>query len=95
MQSFDQMLLAWARKQPADAEYDYGSIHNCALCQFLKDTGICSTPRAGGSYWTDTSLPFDSRVEHRLSSTVLSALIGSTFGELTDAMLAARSEQPK
>jgi hypothetical protein len=47
-------VLAWARTKPADEVYDYGNPGDCALCQFLKETG---QTRQGGSigerYWTD------------------------------------------
>jgi hypothetical protein len=37
-------VLAWARTKPADARYDYGDPNNCALCQFLSDTGRAERP---------------------------------------------------
>lgn len=45
-------LLAWARTKPAGERYDYGDVNNCALCQFLRETGRESNPSVGGeSYY--------------------------------------------
>lgn len=29
-------LLAWLEKQPADAEYNWSSIHGCLVCNYLR-----------------------------------------------------------
>lgn len=44
-------FLAWARTKPAVDEYRYGSTTNCALCQFLRETGRGVRPVVGNNYW--------------------------------------------
>jgi hypothetical protein len=43
-------VLAWARTKPADESYSYGSNTDCALCQFVRETGRVRQPTAGASY---------------------------------------------
>lgn len=37
-------VLAWARTKPADERYNYSDNTNCALCQFLRETGRAVSP---------------------------------------------------
>jgi hypothetical protein len=37
-------VLAWARTKPADEPYWYGSCNNCAIAQFLRETGRAERP---------------------------------------------------
>lgn len=53
MQSFDRMVLDWARKQPADGTYDYEDHRGCAICAFLKYAGLTDEPRVSPFYWRD------------------------------------------
>jgi hypothetical protein len=104
MLSFDRMVLDWARKQPADAKYDYASNDDCALCQFLRATGICAQPRVGGDYWRDDTLGFRDSFDqkHSISSAMVSALVASPrslgglaerlSGQPTDIFLARTNE---
>lgn len=45
-------VLAWARTKPADERYDYQDTGNCALCQFLKASGLAERPYVE-MYWAD------------------------------------------
>lgn len=63
-------VLAWARTKPADERYDYDDVANCAMCQFLRDTGRASDPNVGSLTWDDLdnletldSVPFDPRLD--------------------------------
>ena len=42
-------VLAWARTKPADEVYVYTDSTNCALCQFLRETGRVLKPCLGGN----------------------------------------------
>lgn len=46
-------VLAWARTKPADEEYEYCSNDNCAVAQFLKETGRSKEPSVDPFFWTD------------------------------------------
>jgi hypothetical protein len=46
-------VLAWARTKPAIGEFDYFDNTNCALCQFLRETGRATAPIVYGWDWTD------------------------------------------
>lgn len=48
-----QQLLAWARTKPADEGYDYADYRNCAICQFLRETGRCDDPAVSENHWRD------------------------------------------
>jgi hypothetical protein len=45
-------VLAWARTKPADERYDYTASSNCALCQFLRETGRGVNPSVGPDGWS-------------------------------------------
>jgi hypothetical protein len=72
--SIEGLFIDWVARQPAERTYDYGSISDCAFCQFLKDTGIAAEPRVGGIYWHDNTTP-DAR-RHDFSERVADALVG-------------------
>lgn len=46
-------VLAWARTKPAKGRYDYCSNRQCAVAQFLRDTGRAAAPYVAGNYWVD------------------------------------------
>jgi hypothetical protein len=46
-------VLAWARTKPADERYNYVDPHNCAISQFLRDTGRAVTPVVNQMSWWD------------------------------------------
>jgi hypothetical protein len=46
-------ILAWARMKPADEAYRYTSSRDCAVCQFLRETGRCRTPSISSNRWYD------------------------------------------
>ena len=56
-------VLAWARTKPADERYDYSDGSNCALCQFLDETGRAANPRvdmwqlSSAGQWYDADAP--------------------------------------
>lgn len=81
-------VLAWARTKPADKAYDYGSNGNCALCQFLRETGRCATPSVGGRTWSDRSL-WSGRASYPtfdIPDPIGTALIAETFGQLVSRL---------
>jgi hypothetical protein len=47
-------VLAWARTKSGG--YDYLNSRNCALCQFLRETGRAAKPYATGFDWSDEAL---------------------------------------
>ena len=58
-------VLAWARTKPADERYDYENPRNCALCQFLRETGRCDAPAVSSGYgWGEASAPMRSRRQY-------------------------------
>lgn len=74
-------VLAWARTKHPSEGYDYGDNDNCALCQFLRETGRASEPSVGGltwSEWRGKSLLYSRPIPIPLNT----ALIGATFGNL-------------
>jgi len=48
-------VLAWARTKPTGDAYDYMKSRDCALCQFLRDTGRAERPRVIPQRYTDDS----------------------------------------
>ena len=78
-------VLAWARTKPSDASYDYRSNDNCAICQFLRETGRCDRPSAGDKYWRDTSLGYH---ENAFPEGIWLALLAGTFGGLAERLAA-------
>jgi hypothetical protein len=56
-------VLAWALTKPADQTYDYQAKGNCALCQFLRETGRAREPKVLAhfgdkvGFWTDADQP--------------------------------------
>jgi hypothetical protein len=53
VKSFEQQFTDWVRSKPADEAYDYSDVLNCALCQFLRETGMAKAPLVGGYRWTE------------------------------------------
>ena len=51
-------VLEWARTKPADGRYNYNSNENCALCQFLRETGRAKFPTLGSTFWSDWELGY-------------------------------------
>ena len=50
---FTQQVREWAAKKPADETYDYTDSRNCALCQFLRESGFASRPAVSPGIWRD------------------------------------------
>jgi hypothetical protein len=46
-------VLAWARTKPAGEVYNYVDPTNCALCQFLRETGRATEPNVNPFTWRD------------------------------------------
>jgi hypothetical protein len=51
-------VLAWARTKPADEAYDYTRSDNCAICQFLRETGRAARPLVDMTGWEDATKPY-------------------------------------
>jgi hypothetical protein len=85
--SLVQHFTDWARQQ-GDAQYDYGDITNCALCQFLNANGYAKTPRVGGDTWRDASVKPMQR--HDIDERLAEALVSEprTFAALADRLSA-------
>lgn len=77
MISLTHQFLAWCRSKPADEEFVYGDIYNCAFAQFLKESGICADPRVGGTYWSDRSIK--NAPNHELPKKLCVALLTPPF----------------
>lgn len=43
-------VLAWARTKPTDERYNYTDSGNCAVCQFVRETGRVAEPSLGGNH---------------------------------------------
>lgn len=88
MQSITEQFKAWVRTKPADELYCYGDNDNCAMGQFLLDSGLCLNPRVGGDYWRDGSLPLLERNLHPLPERLRAALSRApyTFGALAERL---------
>jgi hypothetical protein len=58
-------VLVWARTKPADEAYNYVDARDCALCQFLRETGRVASPSVNawdfGSTEGGPRLPIDER----------------------------------
>lgn len=77
-------VLAWARTKPADETYCYTDPGNCALCQFLRDTGRALEPRVAPPAWREgvlskDRLPYPVALEDPLA-------LSDTFGELVERL---------
>ena len=86
MKSFDQQVADWARSKPADETYVFSDCTDCALGQFLKETGMMALPIVGPTAWTG---PGD-EPWHPISGLLASALVDepATFGALADRLSA-------
>jgi hypothetical protein len=86
MKSFDQQVADWARTKGADEVYEYGDPLNCALCQFLRDTGMARNPSVGPDDWSDGNYLQNTR--HPIGKEMAKALSmrPHTFGALTDRL---------
>lgn len=51
--SFSHAILEWARSKPAGERYDYCSNGNCAIAQFLRETGRAKQPMVGFNDWCE------------------------------------------
>lgn len=74
-------VLAWARTKPADERYNYSDLDNCALCQFLRDTGRAIRPEAGGSFWSGVN-SLGETIGGDIQTGLDRALVAQTFGAL-------------
>lgn len=85
MKSLEQQFVDWVAKQPANAEYDYGDVENCAIVRGLRELGY-PVRSAAGAYWRDTDFvkhPLDGRLNSAASQWPY------TFGALTARLLLA------
>jgi hypothetical protein len=46
-------VLEWSRTKPAGEGYDYGEPGECAIAQFLRETGRAANPNVGEFAWRD------------------------------------------
>jgi hypothetical protein len=74
-------FLDWARRKPAGERYDYNDIANCAMCQFLRETGRALEPRVS-STWRERYVPNSRRPLPPKLDNALASLGGWTFGAL-------------
>lgn len=72
-------VLAWARTKPADEEYDYCSNGNCAVAQFLKETGRAKKPRVHPEDWYDGKRGKAHDLDYRISCAANNSI--EQFGE--------------
>lgn len=86
-------FLAWARTKPADQAYCYTSNGECAVAQFLRDTGRAAEPRVCPWQWRDGL----DGAWHRFSDEIEDAVDGqaaNTFGALVGRLAKARASNP-
>jgi hypothetical protein len=78
-------VLTWARTKPADEAYDYLANCNCALAQFLRETGRSPSPWVTGFDWREGS--FDGQ-RHQMPKVVADAVnaFPNTFGAFADRL---------
>ena len=68
-------LVKWLKTKPAGKRYNYGSIHNCLLAQFLKETGAIGPHELiGGTFYGNRNLPIPVRLR------IIAGQGKSTFG---------------
>jgi len=64
---FAYAILDWARSKPADERYSYLDRCDCAIGQFLKETGRAHKPLVLGDTWQERDggavHSFDARVD--------------------------------
>lgn len=76
-------FAAWARTKPADEPYDYRGGINCALEQFLRETGRATKP-----YVRCFTYRCDDGVTRFIPEPLDDALPALTFGELVERLSA-------
>jgi hypothetical protein len=81
-------VLAWARTKPADEVYNYADFRNCAICQFLKETGRCADPAVTGSRWRCRSRGgrIYASFDKRINAAANGPRYKDTFGELVERL---------
>lgn len=85
-------VLAWARTKPADERYSYSDPGDCALCQFLAETGRAKCPRVVPGLWRDG---MDSQRFFAFSDALEAALNSQqTFGALASRLEALLPAEP-
>jgi hypothetical protein len=91
-------VLAWARTKPADEHYRYNDNTNCALCQFLRETGRARAPSAGSVTWADweSGIPYRGRwIDHPIPQEIGRAVCRvRTFGDLVEQLEKLCPETP-
>lgn len=89
MKGFDQQVADWARTKPADEAYVYESASQCAVCQFLRETGLASNPSVRPGAWRDKDAA-NPEQRYRFSARLEDAVASSpwTFGALADRLSA-------
>lgn len=84
-------VLAWARTKPRDGWYDYCDPSNCAVCQFLIETGRATAPAIGFNEIEEAGAEtryFDERIARAANSALET---GWTFGAFADRLEQAMS----
>ncbi len=90
-------FLEWARTKPAGESYRYSDIDNCALCQFLRETGRAKQPTVGGATWRDwgpTRYGLSPGSAQKIPSDLMLPLMGDTFGALVERLEKLCPETP-
>lgn len=86
MKSLKHQFADWVSKQDPEAAYNYSSIFDCALCQFLQAKGY-PVRTVGGVRWTDTS-GNSHRIPKVVAETLFNGGEGHTFGALAERLSA-------
>lgn len=74
-------VLAWARTKPAGERYNYMDNSNCALCQFLRETGRAKQPYVKGFTWVE-----DGGSSRYIPAPIQGPLCEGAFGRLADRL---------
>jgi hypothetical protein len=78
-------VLAWARTKPASETYDYCDNDNCALAQFLRETGRAKRARVNPLFWRDgVNSKRTHPIPHGLNDAALEG--GETFGGFVEQL---------
>ena len=81
-------ILAWARTKPAEEAYEYTANENCALCQFIRETGRADHPSVGAHYWNEWEGVTYGRLiaRHTFPDGLANTLQARSFGELVSRL---------
>ncbi len=86
--SFTYAVIQWAKSKPASEGYEYVDFQNCAICQFLRETGRCENPAVSHNEWRDRDRVEYPALYHQFDKRVEKAAMGwpRTFGGFADRL---------